>query len=183
MANRVRYQNVLRAIGQGLEDLEVESFELENSDGHWEVAGECEKPNACHAPESIGAKTILSFIGTLGRKKTPTQNTRSRRFHFFGLRFTPADVDLLDRQGKAWRANSNDCTLNPSSISQALRTAGADLDHRANRLLKLGWHQQTLTIWYLNALGVEAKKLLTPPDLYNLWVHQFKQRSKPTGAN
>ena len=142
----------------------------------------CTKPTAPHSPDPIGAKSFLGFIRTIGQKKTK-QNSGSQTFHFFGLRFDQVKADLFDRQGRVLRANVDDCMLNPHSISQALRSAGADLDHRENRLLKLSWRQQTLTLCYANGLGVEARQVFTPADLYNLWVHQFKQRSKQTGAD
>ena len=179
MAKTVHYENILRAIGQSLEYLEAESFELDTSDDHYVVSGERKKANA--TPEPINQKSFLGFIRNVGKKKA-AQTTGSQNYHFSGLRFTKADIELLDRKGKVLRAKFEESTLNPHGISQELRTAGAYLDHRERRLLKLSWRQQTLTLWHVNGLGVEAKEVFMPADLYNLWVHQFKQRLKPTGT-
>lgn len=181
MAKTILHQNTLRAIGQGLENLEVESFDLDTLDDHYVVGGQCKKNNATPIPEPISKKSFLGFIRTVGKAKT-TQTSGSQTFHFFGLRFTQADIELLDQKGRALRARVDDCTLNPHSISQVLRIGGVYLDHRESSLLKLSWRQQTLTLWHVNGLGIEAKEVFTPPDLYNLWVHQFKQRLKPTGT-
>jgi hypothetical protein len=181
MAKTILHQNALRAIGQGLENLEVESFDLDTSDDHYVVGGECKKKPATPTAEPIRTKSLFSFIRTVGKAKA-TQTAGSQTFHFFGLRFTQAEADLLGQKGRGSRAKFDDCTLNPHSISQILRIAGVYLDHRESRLLKLSWHQQTLTLWHVNGLGVEAKEVFTAPDLYNLWVHQFKQRLKPTGT-
>jgi hypothetical protein len=182
MAKTAHYENSLRAIGQSLETFEVESFELDTSDDHYVVSGECKKYNATPAPEPISTKSFLGFIRNVGKKK-PAQTTDPQTSHLSGLSFTEADIELSDQKSKALRAKSDDCTLNPHSISQVLRTVGADLDHRKNRLIKLSWCYQTLTLWRVNGLGVEAKEVFMPADLYNLWVHQFKKRLKATGTD
>jgi len=182
MAKTVRYGNTLRVIGQNLESLEVESFELDASSEHYVVRGDCIKSNATPAPEPIATRSFLGFIRNIGKTKTP-QNSGPQICHFSDLQFTDADIELLDEKGKLLRAKSDDCALNPHSIAQVLRTAGADLDHKRSRLLKLSWQHQTLTLNHLNAHGVEGTETFMPAELYNLWVHQFKQRLKPTGTN
>ncbi|HTN72835.1 MAG TPA: hypothetical protein VMO00_17270 [Methylomirabilota bacterium] len=182
MAETVHYQNSLRAIGQSLESLEVESFELDTSDDHYVVSGECKKTKATPTPEPPSTKSILGFIRNVGKKK-PAQTTGPQTSHFSGLSFSEADIVLSDQKSQLLRAKFDDCTLNPHSISQVLRTVGADLDHRRNRLIKLSWCHQTLTLWHVNGLGVEAKEVFMPADLYNLWVHQFKKRLNPTGTD
>ena len=181
MAEKVHYERILRAIGQSLENIEVESFDVETADDQYLVAGESKKKNAAPLPDPVNTKSIFGFIRNIGMKNTAPA-TRSQTYRFSGLRFTAADIDLLDQKGKVLRAQNNDSTPNPNSLSQVLRTVGAYLDHKASRPLKLSWHQQSLSLWHVNVLGVEAKEVFTPPDLYNLWVHQFKKRLQPTGS-
>ena len=181
MAQTVRYENTLRAIGQNLECLEVESFELDTSGDRYVVQGDCKKSNPTPAPEPVATKSFLGFIRNIGKKKT-TRYSGPQTCHFTDLHFTDADIELLDEKGKLLRAKSDDCALNPHSIAQVLRTAGADLDHKKSRLLKLSWHHQTLTLNHVNGHGVEGTETFMPADVYNLWVHQFKQRLKPTGT-
>jgi len=182
MAKTVHYENTLRAIGQNLESLEVESFELDTSDDHYVVSGECKKTTATPRLEPPKTKSFLGFIRNLGKEK-PAQTTGPQTSHFSGHSFTESDIELSDQKSKVLRAKIDDCTLNPHSISQVLRTVGADLDHRKNRLIKLSWLHQTLTLWHVNGRGVETKEVFMPADLYNLWVHQFKKRLKATGSD
>ena len=171
----VNYQSVLRAIGQGLEVLEVKSFDLEVSDSHYLVRGECNKPMAADAPKSSLKKSFLSFVLNVTKKRT-VQIAGSPPFHFTGLRFTRTDIELLDRKGKVLQNNFETSAPNPHSLSQILRTVGAYLDQDDCRLVKISWRDSFLTLWHINRHGVESKDILSPLALYDQWVHQYKQR-------
>jgi hypothetical protein len=181
VAKAVRYEKTLRAIGQNLESLAVDSFALEMTGDRYIVQGEFKKSDVTRAPEPVVTKSFLGFIRNVGKKRT-TQNSEPQTCHFSVVHFTEADIELLDQKGRLLRAKSDDCALNPQSVAQVLRTAAADLDHKKCRPLKLSWCHQTLTLVHVNGHGVERTETYMPADLYNLWVHQFKQRSKPTGA-
>ena len=182
MAKTVQYENILRAIGQNLEYIDAESFDLNASDDTFLASGQYKKTNATPSPDPTSTKSFLGFIKTFGRKK-PTQTPEPQPSYFSDLRFSQSDIELLDRKGKVLRSDLDRRMLDPHSISQVLRTAGAYLDHKQSRLLKLSWRQQILTLWHVNRVGVEAREVFTSPDLYSLWVHQFKQRVKPTGTD
>jgi hypothetical protein len=183
----VHYQNILRAIGQGLENLAVTSFDLEISDSDYAVSGKCKRTTPAYAPDSSFKKSFLSLILNRDKKKT-AQTSGSQSFHFFGLRFTLSDIELLDQKGKVLRSSENSCPPNPQSLSHILRMAGTYLDFQGSRLLRLSWDQQSLTLWHINRQDIEAKDVFTPQNLYDRWVHQFKQRKqfrplKPTGSD
>ena len=178
-----KHQYILRAIGQGLENLEVKLFELEFSDGCYWVSGNCKKTKAPVEEQPGLAKAFLRLIRNSRRKTTGTPDLP---FHFSGLRFGPPDIDALDRKGKALRSSSSGYSTDPDSISQVLRMTGAYLDYKRGSLLRISWQQPILKLWYLTARGIEAREEFSPPDLYDLWVHQFKKREsylKPTGSD
>ena len=181
MSQAVRCGKSLRAIGQNLESLEVESFQLDITGDHYSVRGEFSNSSVIPEPEPIATKSFFGFIRKVGKKQI-TQSSAPDTYRISDLQFTDADIETLDQKGRILRAKSDDCTLNPQSVAQVLRTAGADLDHKNCRPLKLSWYHQTLTVVHVNGHGVERTETYLPADLYNLWVHQFKQRSKPTGA-
>ncbi len=171
----VNYQNVLRAIGQGLETLEVKSFDLEVSDNHYVVRGECKKPMTADAPKSSLKKSFLNLVLNVTKKRT-ARTAGSPPFHFTGLRFTRTDIELLDRKGKVLRTNFEGSAPNPHRQSQMLRTVGAYLDQDGCRLVKMSWRDGFLKLWYINRHGFESKDILSPLALYDWWVHQYKQR-------
>lgn len=178
------YQNVLRAIGQGLENLQVNSFDLEFSDGHYIVSGNCKNSKTPVVHHRSVAKSFLSLVRNVSKKTTPNP---SLPFHFSGLCFAPRDIERLDQKGKALRSSWDGSPPNPHSVAQVLRMTGTYLDHNGS-LLRLSWRHPILTLWYVNKLGIEMREEFTPPDLYDVWVHQFKKRKpvrvlKPTGSD
>jgi len=169
------HQNALRAIGQGLETLEVKSFDLEVSDNHYVVSGECNKPTAAYAPKSNFKKIFLSLVLNVAKKST-IQTAGSPPFHFTGLRFTRKDIELLERKGQVLQSQFENSAPQPHSLSQILRTVGAYLDQERSRLVKISWRDGFLTLWYINRSGVESKDILSSTALYQQWVHQSRQR-------
>jgi len=172
------YQKTLRAIGQGLETLRVEKIEIEAGDDHYLINGYCSRPKSVDAPKQSLFKE--AFLYLRGRSKThftarTPQKEALSSFEFNGLRITQKDIDEFERKGKELSANSKD-GLDPNSASQVLRLVGAYLDYRKSALLKLSWRNQTVTLWRKDGLGVESKEIFTPANLYDLWVHRYKQR-------
>ena len=171
----VNYQNVLRAIGQGLEDLEVKSFDLEVSDNHYVVRGEGKKTTTADAWKASRKKSFLSLVLNVTKKRT-ARTAGAPPFHFTGLRFTRTDIELLERKGKVLQTNFESDAPDPHRLSQILRTVGAYLDQDGCRLLKISWRDGFLKLWHVNRRGVESKDILSPLALYDQWVHQYKQR-------
>ncbi len=177
------YRRSLRAIGQGLETLCVEEFDLEASNYHYVVHGHCKKVKTEDPPKPNLFKDAFLFLRrnskTHSSTRTPVKRILSS-FQFTGLRITGRDIVRFERQGKAQSTNVPG-TLNPQSISQAMRLAGCYLDHKKSRLLKLSWRSQSLTLWRRDGFGVESREIFTPSNLYDLWVHQYKQRKAVDG--
>lgn len=168
----VGYQNILRAIGQGLENLDVTLFELEILGNHYVVSGKCKKANVLDAPQARLLRSFLRLFRNVNKIKT-TEISELERFNFDGLRFTRSDIELLDRKGKVLRSSRVRRPPNPDSISQVLRMTGAYLDLNHSQLQRLSWHDRILTLWHINELGIEAKEEFTPLDLYDVWLHQW----------
>ncbi|MGH7887434.1 MAG: hypothetical protein ACREPG_06190 [Candidatus Binatia bacterium] len=172
---RVNNQNVLRAIGQGLETLEVIAFDLQVSDNQYEVRGEARKLKTAAASKPSLKRSFLNLI-LHGAHKRTAKTTGLRHFHFAGLRFTAKDIDLLERKGQVLQSNFETSAPNPHSLSQILRTVGAYLDLHECQLEKISWRDGLLTLWYLNRRGVESKDILSRAALHDQWAHQYKQR-------
>jgi len=184
----VCYQRILRAIGQGLENLDVKFFDLlVVSDNQYVVGGNCNKPKTRYAPKPRFKKSFLSLFRSVNKSKN-TRTSVLDRFNFEGLRFSKSDIEHLDRKGKVMRSNGDNSPPSPHSVSHILRMTGAYLDYKEGRLLGLSWRRQILTLWHINKRGVEKKEEFTPSDLYDVWVRQFKKRKplrvlKPTGSD
>src|SRR5262245_48043061 len=93
-----QYQNVLRAIGQGLEILEVKSFELEVSDGYYLASGKCKNIKARVVHQRSLEKSFLSLIRKVERKKTT--KTSAFPFNFQELRLLRTISSFYNAKGK-----------------------------------------------------------------------------------
>ena len=183
MSKANSYRRSLRAIGQGLEALCVEEFELEATSFHYVVHGHCKKIKNEVPTKSNLLTDAFSFLRRKSKTHSATRTPVKKilaSFEFTGLRISGRDIVRFERQGKAQSSNEVG-TLNPQSISQALRLAGSYLDHKKSRLMKLYWRSQSLTLWHRDGFGIESKETFTPANLYDLWVHQFKQRKAVDG--
>src|SRR5262245_48420057 len=176
MKPKLAYEDILRAIGQRLENFGAVVFELENSGGEFVVSGECQKMSA--APKAIRKKSFLSLLQNVGARKN-TAKPHSPNFHFSGLRFNQNDIEQLSRKGRALRSGVENRMPNPYSLPQVLRLAGTYLDRTESQLSKLSWRYPVLSLWHINRLGHEMNKVFTLPEMYDFWVRQFKKRTPP----
>src|SRR5438093_6529185 len=155
----VNYQCVLRAIGQGIEKLGVESFDLEMSDNHgFVVSGTYRETKSPCAPKPRLKKSFLSLIINAA-KNNCKQKTASTLFHFSKIRFTRNNIELLDQAGKASRTSWDGNPLNHLGISHVLRMAGAYLDSKGSLFLRLSWRHNKLTLWHFSIFkGLDSKR-------------------------
>lgn len=182
------YQKVLRAIGQGIERLGVESFDLKLGDDHdFVISGTYREGSTTPVSKPRTKSSFLSLI-ICAAKKGKTPKASAPLFHFSEIRFTRDNLDLLDRAGKASRWHGDGLPPHPVGIANVLRMAGAYLDIRHSRFCRLSWQQQMLTLWHADEKGRETKEIFSPENLFDQWVHHFKTRRpphlmKPTGSD
>jgi hypothetical protein len=170
----VNYQSVLRAIGQGLETLEVKWVDLEVSDGKFLVSGQGERHTTVESKSNI-RKAFLSLVFNRSDKRG-----RSKPFRFSAITFGPTDIEFLEWKGHRLQTDHESCPPNPHKLSQILRTVGYYLDRDECSLRKVSWRNGVLTLWRTNTRGVESKEILSPEALYDHWVHQYKKRKPIT---
>lgn len=177
------YEQILRAIGQGLEALSVRAFDLEVDGNKYIIRGNSETFKKEKIPKASGSKHAIHNLWS----KSQTQSSRrtppgkfSSSFVFLGMQFTPEEIDRLERQGQALRFDW-ESSPNAQRLSQILRTVGAYVDHKGGRLLRVSRRNQWVTIWYRSPLGGERVEEFSRFNLYDLWVHMYKQRRHPIG--
>ena len=174
------YEHILRAIGQGLESLSLEGFDLEVVNDTFSVQGiptpkGSEKPTI--APLNAFKKAFLSICHT-PIKSAPSE-TPAERFpgpsRLLRLQFTQADIDKLERDGQALRSDWERSPLS-HSLPQVLRTVGWYVDHKKGQLHKISRNGKTLSVSYTGWLGTEKVETLALMQIYDMWVHLYKQR-------
>jgi hypothetical protein len=97
------------------------------------------------------------------------------------LRYTDKDIQYLEREGVARRRDPRG-TPDFLSLSQILRTAGAQIEKKNGQLIKISRHfesegVQWLIIKFRSYNGEEREERHAGPHIYDLCVRWYKQRS------
>jgi hypothetical protein len=94
----------------------------------------------------------------------------------FELRYTPGDIDRLEREGLAKRMNS---TGMPDflSLSQILRAVGCYVDLKNGYLKRVSRENQSLTVEYVTGLSQHNREVCPTSHLYDFCVRMYIQRS------
>jgi len=178
MAEVSGYAQVLRAIGQDLETLQIQSFELEPVGEDFDVHGTMAVKNQSHEP--VNRHTLRVVWGSLPE----AQNTELSEPGAKGLEssatvdvhYTIQDIERLEYAGRACRLNSQRLA-DASSLSQLLRCIGAYLSQKCARLLKLAREGDVVFLEYQSSLGSRIKENLSASGLYDIWVRMYLQRA------
>ena len=180
MSEVTGYAHVLRAIGQALETLKLQRFEVEPVGEEFSVRG-----NIALSGEVIGAglvsgnqlRAIWGDVPNLKRATTePARIGASSASTTVELRYTVRDVERLDYEGQSRRTDANH-GADAASLSQTLRCLGAYLNQKRARLLKIARDGEAVFLEYETSLGSQMKESFALSDLYDLWVRMYLQRA------
>lgn len=176
----VYYEHILRAIGQGLESLSLEAFDLEVAGVAFSIRGIPTLKESEKLPVTKLKAFKDAFLDICNTSKTPPRSaTRSIKVpgpsRLLRLEFTQADIDKLEREGQALRSDWERSPLS-HSLPQVLRTVGWYVDHKKCQLHKISKTGGTLTVSYTGSLGTQKLETLTLVEIYDMWVHLYKKR-------
>lgn len=173
------YAQPLRAIGQALETLNVQTFEMEPAGEAYLIRGAAAITACDNPPQRVSSEKVRSIWGILPGQKielSQTSKEKSAATSKIELNYTPKDVERLEMEGRARRGGSVKMA-DPSSLSQLLRCIGAYLTQKLARLLRICWADDVLSVEYETSMGSRMQETLATSDLYDLWVRMYMQRS------
>jgi hypothetical protein len=181
MYAKADYAQPLRAIGQALETLNVQAFEMEPAGEAYFIRGAKFLATPDIADQRLTVDNLRSIwgmvaerkdsvVGSGQRAKNPTATSKIE------LNYTPKDVERLELEGRAKRGASENMA-DPTSLSQLLRCIGAYLTQKVARLQKLSWEGDSLFVEYETSLGSRIQETLAASDLYDLGVRMYLQRA------
>jgi hypothetical protein len=185
MNGTMGYAQLLRAIGQALETLNIQSFEMEPVGEDFFIRGNVLSTSSA---ELLDGKLTYDELRRAIWGKLPDENggndedthATSLTVHSpVELLYGAKDIERLEEEGRSKRVNPHG-TANPSSLSQVLRCIGAYLNQKRARLLKLSREAETVAVEYETSLGTTIKEILSLSDLYDLWVRMYLQRAERT---
>ena len=176
----MHYEHILRAIGQGLEALSIEAFDLEVANDTFLIQGTVKQKQSAkrRTANLIAFKKAFLDICHIS-KKPPSSKIPARKVaapsRSLCLQFTRNDIDKLERDGQASRSDWNTSPL-AHSLPQLLRTVGWYVDQKERWLHKISNNGESVTISYLEPIGAKKIETFTLLQLYDMWVHLYKRR-------
>ena len=146
MIRTASYSQTLRTIGQALDLLRLGTFKLIRDGDDYVVHAQTETMAVKEQnPQESGFLSTRSGLRG-GYQEVPVKTLASE------LRFTPADIERLGREGQAKR-RLRGRVQRPNSLSHVLRAVGAYIDSKAASLLEISKQDGSVLIQYKTALG------------------------------
>jgi hypothetical protein len=181
MNSNTEYAKLLRAIGQDLEKLHVQKFEMESDGNDYIVRGRAKAdPPEESGGESLpkgGLRTFWSGLRTQRQDQVDHDVAATPSYKTLELRYTPDDLNRLEHEGQAKRRDPNQMP-NTSSASQVLRATGAYVNDTSSRLLGVIWQNQSVRIMYETALGSQEVDEIEVSSMYDFCMHMYRHRDK-----
>ena len=170
----------LRTVGQGLESLEVEDFDLRGEASGYFALG---IPRArIRSPETnrFHATAALSWVRNVWQSLSG-RNSVDRKLAEPGadvlrILFTPEGLLRLEAAGIAKRNPHAPGIPDPTKLGQVLRLVGEGLDAKSGRLLRIRKRRQNISFEYFTRGDEHAIEEWKISELYELWPDPSKHR-------
>ena len=174
------YARHLRAIGQELEALHLNQFNLEfTGDAYlvWVKSGD----------QAENTKPLLRIsknrLQKLWRNRTPPRTVGHEEAFAISdsetgrrLRYSTQDLDRIEREQRARRRHPSG-SADGHSLSQLLRTVGDLVGQRSERLLGIAWQELSVGVVVETPQGRKEIDVFRPDNLYDLWVRMYLKRN------
>ncbi len=169
----------LRAIGQDLENLRLTRFNLECTGRAYLVWSRADTVES-QPLTSLLANRRLRKLWTdriqpqsQGREETVTVSPLQRMKRY---RYTPREIENIEQAGRQRRRLGSAIT-DGHSLSQLLRTVGALVQQRNQKLLGISWEELGVSMVFENDHGQREIEVFRPDHLYDLWVRMYLRRN------
>ena len=165
------YAKSLRAIGQSLEIVRVEAFELDKKGDSYVVRSNSLTPTALW----ILRNSVIEKIGDApGSNLESTPLTEGEGWR----RYDALDISRLDAQGRKKRRSDAFAQMREAhKVSNLLRTLGEHLDIMDVNTFNISWIPDFIAVDYQTADGQQGRKNFSAEKLRQLGLHMRFRRS------
>lgn len=169
----------LRIIGQDLENLQLETFNLEFTGDAYLLWVRPESATASSNPLLRVSRSRLQKLWknrvqhrSIGQEESYTRSDAqpARR-----LRYTIQELERIERERRLQRRRASGST-DGHGLSQLLRTVGALIEQRNERLLGVSWQELSVSLVVETVQGRKEIDVYRPDNLYDLWVKMYLKR-------
>ena len=173
MMAQIGYAQMLRAIGQALEVIQIQEFEIELAGDDILVRGATPSAHHKHKPGQVSPDQLQAVWGAV---PDLAAKQAERSVADMELCYSRSDIERLDAEGRARRGISS-APADASRLSQALRGIGGYLDHKRASLSTLRRDHDSMAAEYQTSAGTPMRETFAPKDIYDLWVRMYLQRA------
>ena len=170
----------LRTVGQGLESLDVEDFDLrEEDEGYFALAvpqAQDESPATRYATAMVGSPVLFAWW-SLTQRSSADRELSEAAPDVLRVLFTAEELVRLDAAGIARRSASSSGKPELTKIAQVLRMIGERLDAKAGRLLKIRKRGDWISFEYAKDDDEQVTEEWQLSEIHGLWLDSSKRRS------
>ncbi|HKY09096.1 MAG TPA: hypothetical protein VJQ55_12670 [Candidatus Binatia bacterium] len=173
------YSRHLRAIGQDLEVLNFDDFNLEFTGDSYLV---WLKPGDNTESDKPRSRISKSRLQKLWRNRTPLRALAQEESYAVSpsqtgrrLRYSVQELDRIEREQRT-RRRTQSGNADGHSLSQLLRTLGDFIAQRSERLLGIAWQELSVGVVFQTPQGRKEIEVFRPDNLYDLWVRMYLKR-------
>jgi len=167
------YSQPLRTIGQALEALHIEAFDLESEGNNYIVRIKGNEPSIETSRQRNFLKNIVEEVwGSL----PPDWELFPSPVPAQLLRYTPSDINQLETEGRSKGGNPN-AMPDAHRVSQVLRVIGDYLNQKHARVFAISWASHSVSITYETTEGSHERERFSVATLYDLGIRMSTRRS------
>jgi hypothetical protein len=162
----------LRTVGQGLESLNVEDFDLRSeADGYFALA-----IPRLQSASAERTQTVRSTWWSLARGGSTDQLLSEAGPNVLRVLFTPEGILRLEAAGIAKRSTRSGGAPDLTKLAPVLRMIGERLDDKAARLLKVSKRGSWISFEYASGADERLSEEWKLSELPGIWRDASKQR-------
>jgi hypothetical protein len=172
------YPRHLRVIGQDLESLRLKTFNLEcvgDSYLVWSPSGTAD--GEVHPLSGLSKNRLQKLWKNKSQSRSHGQEehfTLPSSLPTKRYRYSIRDIDRMEYESRSRRQKSS--ITDGHSLSQLLRTVGALVGQRRERLLGVCWQDFAISVVVETSQGQRQIDVFRPDNLYDLWVRMYLRR-------
>lgn len=172
----LNYSQTLRAIGQLLEALNIESFALRVDENDFLIRDRFPRRN-----REIKVREGLGSAWEIIRARDSRFENSFQSTGVLQFRVTQEDAALLERGGQE-RRQSPGKVPELGASSQILRAVGGFVDHKRGRLLEVSKNDLDVYFEFELPSRETVTERFTVSSLYDYWVSMYLKRTDRGGA-
>jgi hypothetical protein len=179
----MNYSTILRVIGQVLEPLRPEAYEVVCYGDSYLVRCRVKENEPNKQEEEKKIRGFPAFLRLWREEKKPPSPETPAQKTFMNAEFLYSleDIERLDKERRPPERNP-DAMPDPYSFSNTLRTVGELLDRKTKARLLLasnrGQEGQQIVILYETGRGIRTLEEFPLSGLYDLWVQRYMKKKK-----